>query len=321
VLKIVELPKPTPSGYELLIKVIAAATKPADTKIRAGEWPNPINGYLILGFDGAGVVEAVGENVTLYKPGDEVIFAGNVKKQGWHAEYCLVDERIVGEKPKTLDWENSASIPLCSLTAYEGLVEGLAIPVDSDQNSSKSLLIVGGAGGVGSIVIQIAKKILKIGTVIATASRQDTVDWCKKLGADFIINHKHKLSDQLKENNIAGVDYCFHTSNVNDNWADIVDCMLPLGKVCVITSYDKINLALGWMKRITVFPEVMFSRPVLNHQPEKQRDILNFISKNLDFGVLHSIKGESMDCSQLPSIHTKQQSGTSIGKITFTIKF
>jgi len=322
VLTILELPKPTATGTDLLVKVIATALNPVDYKVRRGygqeRYPR------ILGFDGAGIVEEIGEKVSKFKVGDEVYFAGDISRQGAHAEYVLIDERITGKKPKTLSWIEAASVPLCVLTAWELLVEemGIRAPsfVEPNLNANKSLLIIGGAGGVGSIAIQIAKKILRIGNVIATASRPETIAWCKKLGADTVINHNN-LKENLAKIGISGVNYVFSTVDVFTVFDSIVEITKAKGRIGGITGWSELDLSNVFRKSITLVTEMMFARPSANEEPEKQGVLLNTVADLIDEGVLVHTLNHVFEWKQLPEAHKLQESGKAIGKIGLIVQF
>jgi len=326
VLEIIEFPKPIPTGHDLLVKVFATATNPVDGKIRSGSGPSnaPLDPPKILGWDAAGVVEAVGELVTTYKTGEEVYFAGDVTRQGANAEYTLVDERITGRKPKTLTWEQAASVPLCALTAWEPLVEsaGLAVPAEGgpNPNADKTLLVVGGAGGVGSAVIQLAKKVLKIGKVIATASRPETIEWVKRLGADVVINHNN-LKTELANVGITSVHYAYVTPNLNTVFNAVLEVVRPTGAIIGITGWGGVDTSLIVTKRVTLIPELMFSRAMHNVEMEKQAEILNKYSAWLDAGVLVHTQNHHFEWHQIREAQQLQDSGKAIGKITLTVKF
>lgn len=182
-----EVEKPTPSGYDLLVKIWAISVNPVDFKIRQNAAKDKVlDTPKIIGWDAVGIVEAIGDKATKFKVGDQVYYAGDITRSGSNAEYQLIDERIVGYKPANLSVPEAAAMPLTSLTAYEALFD--RIRIDPEKDKGKSVLIIAGAGGVGSIAIQLAKKLCNL-TVIATASREDSITWCKDLGADHVVNH------------------------------------------------------------------------------------------------------------------------------------
>jgi len=328
-LGVVELPKPEAKGRDILVKVVAVATNPVDGKVRKGYGAGPATEFppKILGWDCAGVVEAVGEAVTTFKAGDEVYFAGSIVRQGCNAEYCLVDERIVALKPVSLNWEQSAAMPLCTLTAWEGLIEGARAPIPSEgnpnPNGDKTILIIGGAGGVGSITIQLAKAFLKFGTVIATASRPETIAWCKNMGADHVINHQQDMKQQIDQLGFPkGIHYIYVTTDLNSVWTSILPLTRVCGRIIGITSFSGLtNLDQLQSKRISLTGEMMFARARDEEEPELQSQILAITAKLLDSGAFRHIQNHHFEWNQLKDAQLLQDSGKAIGKITMTVKF
>jgi len=264
--------------------------------------------------------------VTKYKVGDEVYFAGINQKNGSNAEFTVIDHRLVALKPKSLNWEEAAAMPLVSLTAWEAMAEGASIPIPEgngpNPNANKSILIIGGAGGVGSIATQLAKKVFKIGQVIATASRPETVAWCKKQGADHVINHQKNLLEELTAIGLPkGVHYVFCTPDINKNWDAIVPITRAAGKVMGITGFGGVDLSKCFTKRLTVVTEFMFARGIYDEEPELQHEILAKVAAMLDSGVLHHIQFHHYEWSQIKEAQAFQDSGKAIGKITLTVKF
>jgi len=327
VLKITEVPKPHPRPRDLLVKVFATATNPVDGKVRKGfKSKTPPTEPLISGWDAAGVVEAVGGEVTLFKPGDEVYFAGVINRPGANAEYTCVDERIVGHKPKSLSFKEAAAEPLTILTAWEAIVEGMHVPVPKDAsdhpNSHKSILVIAGAGGTGSIGVQIAKRILKFGTVIATASREETIEYSKKMGADHVIDHKKDLLEQIQALGLKGVNYVYNTVDADSNFENVQQAVLPLGAIANITTGGTpIDVAKLFGRRISFVWEIMFARALFDVEPEKQGAILNHFAGLYDSGLLQHRAVTEFAWEDLPKAQALQDSGTSIGKIILTVKF
>lgn len=222
----IELDKPTPTGRDLLVKIEAIAVNPVDTKVRAPkdkieETPR------VLGWDAAGVVEAVGPDVTLFKAGDPVYYAGDITRQGVNSEFHLIDERIVGAKPKSLDFTHAAALPLTTITAWEALFERLGVSAEG-KDAGKSVLIIGGAGGVGSIGIQLAKRVAKL-QVIATASRPESAKWAEDLGADHIVNHFDDIPKQMKAIGFPEVDYVLIFNDTDKHFPAAADVIKPQG--------------------------------------------------------------------------------------------
>eukprot|EP00027_Filamoeba_sp_ATCC50430_P004592 CAMPEP_0168556466 /NCGR_PEP_ID=MMETSP0413-20121227/8894_1 /TAXON_ID=136452 /ORGANISM="Filamoeba nolandi, Strain NC-AS-23-1" /LENGTH=337 /DNA_ID=CAMNT_0008587407 /DNA_START=58 /DNA_END=1071 /DNA_ORIENTATION=- len=324
VLKLIEVPKPVPGPRDVLVKNRAVATNPVDYKVRRGFTPSETQQHRIVGWDASGVVEAVGSEVQHYKVGDEVYYAGSILRAGSNAEYTVVDERIVGRKPNNLSWEHAAAIPLTGLTAWEALTEQMKItePATNATNEHKVLLISGGAGGVGSIAIQLAKKIFKL-KVIATASRPETVDFCKKMGADHTVDYKGDVEAQIKAFGFQGVDYileCFSLDTYFDTWLKVLN---PFGVICSIVE-AKGPLPVGNLmrRRGTLTWELMFTRPIFGIELEKQRHVLNHLADLCESKVIDprvTVHYDSMH--KLKEAHDLQESGKSIGKIAVTVSF
>jgi zinc-binding alcohol dehydrogenase family protein len=245
----IELPTPEPHGHDLLVRVRAVSVNPVDTQMRTPR-SEIVGAPLILGWDAAGVVEAIGEAVTLFRPGDEVYYAGNIDRAGSNSEYQLVDERIVGPKPRRLDFAQAAAMPLTTLTAWEDLFERLGIAPDPAANVNRVLLVIGGAGGVGSITIQLAKRLAGL-RVVATASRPESVAWTRELGADLSIDPHQPFRAQLAT---AGLDtvnsiYCANaTAQHLDQMADVI---APQGKICLVagTRGERRSTSASFMTR------------------------------------------------------------------------
>lgn len=313
-----EVPKPVPSGHDLLVKIKAIATNPVDYKVLGGE-PEKLETPLVVGYDASGIVEAVGPDATLFKVGDEVYFAGSMfRAPGTYAEYTVVDDRIVGKKPTSLSWSEAAAIPLTSLTAWEGMVDKLKIPTDKSQNKGKTILITAAAGGVGSIAIQIAKKVLGL-TVIGTASRPETEEFVKGNGADYVVNHRHKYKPQLEKLGIDSLDYVYHLTDITDElFEEFADIVKPFGGIASVSAGIKADLMKLFFKSISFCPEFMFTRPMTGVGQERQNEILNEVSKLLDEGVLKSTEQQTFELTvdNLKKALEIQHSGKAIGKIT-----
>jgi len=330
VLHIQEVPIPDPRPRDLRIKVLGAATNPVDGKKRDnfGNSAEELKGGpLILGYDGAGIVESIGSEVTTFKPGDEVWFAGVISRPGCNAEYTHIDERLVARKPKNLSFADAAAVPLCALTAWEGFVEGLSIPVPKDgepnPNANKSVLIVAGAGGTGSIASQIAKRILKIGKVISTASRPDSIAYCKKHGADVTIDHTKDYATELQAIGLKGVDYIYNGIDAPKNFDQLTKVLNPIGKICFLTGGGKpgLNWAPLVQKRATVTFEYMFARGVHEVEMEKQHQILDAFAKYVEAGIIDPRADTKFPWSKMPEAHALQDSGKVVGKIVLEVKW
>jgi len=322
VLEEAHLDLPEIKDQDILVKIKGSALNPVDIKKRSN-YSNPnakLEHPFTLGFDGSGVVEKLGKNVSNFKVGDEVYFSGTFQRNGTFSEYTVVDERIVGMKPKKLSWGESASAPLCCLTAYEGIFEQLGVSLNPDDNKNKSLLVIAGAGGVGGYVIQFAKMAgLK---VIATASRTESSEFCKKLGADYVIDHNHDLLEGLKGTKefSNGVNYVYNTASTDLYFEKLPPVLLPLGKAVFINGTGG-KFAIGpWMnKRLTFSFEFMFSRPIHNCEPENQGKILNTLSKLFDEGkIKHTMTScEKFSLENLIKGMKHIESARTIGKISF----
>jgi zinc-binding alcohol dehydrogenase family protein len=301
----IELPRPNPTGHDLLVKVEAVSVNPVDTKQRKAGSPTP----RVLGWDAAGTVEAVGPDVTLFKAGDAVYYAGDVTRAGSNSEFHLVDERIVGRKPKKLDFAQAAAIPLTAITAWESYFDRMKV------QKGRSILIIGGAGGVGSIGIQIAK--LAGLHVTATASRPQTVAWCKELGADEVVNHRESLTAQIKK----PVDYIANFSGELDAyWPAMAELVAPQGAVVAIVANAKpIAMDVVRSKSASVCWELMFTRPRFKTADMiEQHKLLNQVSAWLDEGKLRGTLKETLspiNAANLRKAHQKLESGTMIGKL------
>lgn len=312
----VELDKPTPSGLDLLVAVKAIAVNPVDTKVRAPKdkvEPEP----KVLGWDAAGIVEAVGPEVTLFKPGDEVFYAGDLTRQGCNAEFQLVDERIVGTKPRRLNFAEAAALPLTAITAYEAFFDRLGIDVEG-SNAGESLLIVGGAGGVGSIGIQLAK-IAGL-QVIATASRQESIDWVTQLGADHVINHREPLRPQVESLGMSHLDWIALFNNTDGHWPAAADLIRPQGSiVTIVENQEPLDQSLMKMKSARLCWEFMFARSMFGTADMiEQHRLLNRISEWIDQGKLRGTTGQVLspiNATHLREVHATLEAGTAIGKI------
>lgn len=217
-------PMPQPGEHDLLVEVKAVSVNPVDTKVHAGLVKNGLKAPRILGWDASGIVKAVGAGVTGFKPGDEVWYAGDITRPGSNTTHQLIDARIVGRKPASLGWDAAAALPLTALTAWEGLFERLNI---QDAGSDNTLLIVGGAGGVGSLAIPFAKQGSKV-KVIATASREDSARWCRDRGADLVVDYRD-LKGELAKQGISFVDYIFILNDTDGHWDTVSELIAPQG--------------------------------------------------------------------------------------------
>jgi NADPH2:quinone reductase len=313
----VELPKPSPLSNDLLIRVEAVSVNPVDTKVRAPKEkvePEP----KVLGWDAAGVVEAVGDAVTRFKVGDEVYYAGDVTRAGCNAQFQVVDERIVGCKPETLSFAAAAALPLTTITAWESLFDRLGVSFEKGEND-RTLLIIGGAGGVGSIAIQLAK-IAGL-TVFATASRPESVKWVLGLGADQAVDHREPLPAQLATLGHREVDYIANFANTDQYWAVMAELIKPQGHiVSIVKNSNPVEIDLLQSKSASFHWTFMFTRSMF-HTPdmEKQGLLLNKVADLVDAGKIRATHNETLspiNAANLRSAHAKIESGKAIGKIT-----
>lgn len=262
------------------------------------------------------VLLCTGAEATLFEIGDRVWTAGVINRNGTNADFMAVDERIVGFAPKSLPSSTAAAVPLTLLTAWEGIFEGLGIQPQHDQNVGKTLLILPGAGGVGSLVIQLAKKIAGL-TVIATASRPESEAACMALGADYVINHRNPLKEQLEAKGIKGVDYIYNAFDTAANFEQYCELINPLGKiVSIVETKTDLPLSKLMAKRVTFVWELMFTRALFGVDMIKQHHILNNGTKLIDSGLLElpAVTVLPYSVESLQEAHRQQESGTMIGK-------
>ena len=311
-----ELPKPVPGKRDLLVRIEAVSVNPVDVKVRAPK-PGIEADPKILGWDAAGVVERVGGDVTLFRPGDEVYYAGSITRPGTNSEYHLVDERIVGKKPVSLTFAEAAALPLTTITAWETFFERLHID-RAGADAGKLLLIIGGAGGVGSIAIQIAKFAgLK---VIATASRSETREWCISLGADYVIDHRQPLKTGLEKIGVGQVDYIANFSNTDLYWTAMADIITPEGAICsIVENSEPLDLNILKSKSATFAWEFMFTKSMFNSSNmEAQGALLNEVAKLIDSKLIRTTLTETVptiNAKNLRDVHERIESGRGIGKI------
>jgi NADPH2:quinone reductase len=312
-----EIEKPTPSGRDLLVQIKAISVNPTDVKSRMSR-PQREETPQILGRDVAGIITQVGTECTLFHPGDEVYYAGSNKRPGGNSEFHLVDERIVGHKPQTLDFAQAAALPLTSLTALEGLFERLGISRDPATNTEKTILIIGSAGGVGSIATQLAR--LAGLTVIGTASRPESIQWAREHGATQTMSHTQPFLPQLKALGISQVDYIFCLNSPDRHWDDIAEAIAPQGKICSILPVSaSVNLGLLFQKSVTLAWELMFTRPMFQTTDMiEQHRHLDALTKLVDDGKIQTTLTELIEpinAANLRIAHAKIESGKTIGKI------
>ncbi|MGO6902469.1 zinc-binding alcohol dehydrogenase family protein [Rhizobium ruizarguesonis] len=311
----VELPIPEAKGHDLLVEIKAVSVNPVDVKVRAHSAP-PAGEFKVLGWDAAGIVKAIGADVTLFKPGDEVIYSGVISRPGSNAEFHLVDERIVGAKPKSLDFAAAAALPLTSITAYEALFDRLKVQ-DAVSGAGRSILIIGGAGGVGSIAIQIARALTDL-TVIATASRPETQDWVKELGAHHVVDHSKPFAPEVAALGIGAPGFIFSTTNTDSHIGDIVEAIAPQGRFALIDDPKTLDIVPFKRKAISVHWELMFTRPLYG-TPDmiEQHKLLNRVSELVDAGKIRTTLSEivgPINAANLKTAHAMVESGRMKGK-------
>jgi NADPH:quinone reductase len=312
----IEIDKPVPQGRDLLVEVKAISVNPVDTKVRKRAAPKDGEPAKVLGYDATGVVAAVGPDVTLFKVGDAVWYAGSIVRPGTNSEFHLVDERIVGAKPKSLDFAAAAALPLTSITAWEMLFDRFGIARGGGEG--KSLLIVGGAGGVGSIAIQLARTLTKL-TVIATASRPETKAWCQELGAHHVIDHSKPMGEQLKAIGHRFVDYVFGVTQSDEHFDTIADVIAPQGKFGLIDDPKPFEFAKLKGKSASLHWESMFVRSTFQTPDmDEQHRLLNEVARMVDGGTIRTTARENfgkIDAANLRRAHAQIESGTTRGKI------
>jgi NADPH:quinone reductase len=296
--------------------VEAISVNPVDYKQRKIDSPTP----RVLGWDAAGTVEAVGPEVTLFKPGDAVYYAGDVTRPGCNSEFHLVDERIVGRKPKRLDFAQAAAIPLTAITAWEAFFDRMKIDLGG-RHGGAAILIIGGAGGVGSIGIQLAK-IAGL-TVIATASRPESIAWVKELGATHVIDHRKEMRPQLEALGKKHVEYIANFNDLDQHWAVMGDLIAPQGSmVAIVGNRNPLPMDAVRAKSATLCWELMFTRPRFKTADMiEQHFLLNQVAEWLDSGRLRSTLRETLSpisAANLRKAHEKLESGTMIGKLVLS---
>jgi NADPH:quinone reductase len=311
----IDIAKPAPLGRDLLVQVKAVSVNPVDTKVRMRA--DPKGGEpKILGYDATGIVAAVGPDVTLFKVGDEVWYAGSIIRPGTNSEFHLVDERIVGVKPKSLDFAAAAALPLTSITAWEVLFDRFGVVRNGGEG--QSLLIIGGAGGVGSIAIQLARTLTRL-TVIATASRPETQAWCRELGAHHVIDHSKPMGEQLKSIEHRFVDYVFGVTESGGHFDTIADVVAPQGKFALIDDPKSLDVAKLKGKSVSLHWEAMFTRSTFQ-TPDmiEQHRLLNEVATMVDRGAIRTTVAENLgtiNAANLRRAHAMVESGRMRGKV------
>ncbi|WP_454667457.1 zinc-binding alcohol dehydrogenase family protein [Acinetobacter calcoaceticus] len=311
----VELDTPVAQGYDLLVRVQAISVNPVDTKIRKNVSVEN-NQWKVLGWDSAGVVEAIGDQVSQFKVGNLVWYAGALNRQGSNSELQLVDERIVGHKPKSLEPTEAAALPLTAITAWEMLFDRLQVPKVAPENTS--ILVIGGAGGVGSITIQLLKQLTNL-TIITTASRSETQEWVKQLGADYVLDHHQPLAPQIKQLGLNAPLYVFSTTQTDQHLSDIVELIAPQGHFGLIDDPVQLDIKPFKSKSVSVHWEFMFTRSMYQTQDmAKQSELLNQVAKLVEAGKIKTTVTQTLtpiNAQNLKLAHQQIESGTTKGKI------
>jgi NADPH:quinone reductase len=315
-----DIPRPKPEGRDLLVEVRAVSVNPVDYKVASGGGPggaaSDAGAIKVVGYDAAGVVVETGQEARLFKPGDEVFYAGSVGRQGANMEFHLVDERIVGRKPRTLDFAAAAALPLTSITAWEVMFDRLDVtkPV---PGAAGAILILGGAGGVGSIAIQLARQLTDL-TIVATASRPETVQWAKDMGAHHVVDHKKPLTPQIVALGMGSPGLIFATSPIGGVIADLAELIAPQGRIALING-EAADLFVFRPKSVSIHFELMFTRPLLQTADiEAQHRLLNEVADLVDSGRVRSTMRENygrIDAANLMRAMAFLKSGRAIGKV------
>jgi NADPH2:quinone reductase len=312
-----DLDKPVAKGKDILVKVNAVSVNPADTKVRQA-MPVPEGAEAVtLGFDASGVVEAVGEDTTLFNVGDAVYYAGSMVRPGTNSEFHLVDERIVGKKPTSLSHAEAAAMPLTTITAWEALFDRLDVSRPTTQGGNL-ILVVGGAGGVGSIAIQLLRALTDL-TIIATASRLETQEWVKKLGAHHVIDHRQPMAPQIEALGIGAPGFVFSTNQSQHHLADIAELIAPQGRFSLTDEVDAFESRPFVMKSVSVHFELMFTRSLFGTADiQEQHNLLNKVAELVDAGKVSTTLTEvagSINVDNMKKVHAQIETGKARGKI------
>ena len=313
----VQLDAPSPGPHDLLVEVRAISVNPVDTKIRLGVAPE--NGAAkVLGWDASGVVQAVGSEVSLFQPGDRVFYAGAIDRAGANSELHLVDQRIVGKMPQSLSFAEAAALPLTAITAWELLFERLQV-AEGSTDQGQSLLIVGAAGGVGSILTQLARRLTGL-TVIGTASRPETQAWVRELGAHHVIDHNKPLSEELARIGIGQVSHVASLTQTDQHYAQLIECLQPQGRLALIDDpLQPLDVMQLKRKSLSLHWELMFTRSLYQTEDMiEQHRLLQRVAELVDSGVIRTTLGEHfgrINAANLRRAHALLESGKAKGKI------
>jgi len=312
----ITLETPSAEGRDLLVKINAVSVNPVDTKVRQRQEPEA-GGWVVLGYDAAGVVEAVGSEVQNFKPGDAVFYAGAINRPGTNSEYHLVDERLVGRKPASLSDAAAAALPLTAITAWEMLFDRLDVKRPTAQGGA-TILIIGGAGGVGSITIQLLRALTNL-TVIATASRPETQDWVRECGAHHVIDHRQALAPQVDALGLGAPGFVFSTTQTDSHFDDIVELIAPQGRFGLIDDPEVLSALPLKRKAVSLHWELMFTRSLFGTPDmEEQGKLLSQVGELVDAGKIRSTVTEvagRIDAATLRTVHAQIERGSARGKI------
>ena len=310
----VDLPEPAAHHHDILVEVKAVSVNPVDVKLR--RTADPVGEPRVLGFDAAGIVRAIGPEVAHFGIGDEVWYAGVINRPGSNAEFQAVDERIVGRKPKTLSFADAAAMPLTTITAWEMLFERMMIPRDLSRRGS--ILILGGAGGVGSMAIQLARHLTSL-HVIASASREESRAWCTRMGAHLVIDHSADIPAALAAAGTPKVDFVFSTNNTRANWKAAVEVVRPQGRIGLIEPGEGLDARELMAKSVSLHWESIFTRPLMHTADMiEQHHLLEVVSMLVDRGTLVSTRSEhggTITAMNMRAAHARVESGHMVGKI------
>jgi zinc-binding alcohol dehydrogenase family protein len=310
-----DLPEPTPQGHDLLVEVQAVSVNPVDTKIRSRVSPGEGQAK-VLGWDATGIVRATGPEAALFKPGDRVWYAGSIERSGSNAELQLVDERIAGRMPHSLGFAEAAALPLTSLTAWEMLFDRLGVRQGAE--AGKSLLIIGAGGGVGSIMVQLTRQLTGL-TVIGTASRTETSEWIRELGAHHVIDHRQPITEGLARAGLPAPEYLVSLTHTDQHFSHIVDAIAPQGKFGLIDDPEPIDVRLLKRKSVSLHWELMFTRSLFSTADmQAQHTILDAMAALVDQGKVRTTVNEhfgKVNAANLKRAHRLIESGKARGKI------
>ena len=313
----IDLPAPEPRGRDLLVEVRAVSVNPVDTKIRMRAAPEA-GQHKVLGWDAAGIVKAVGPEARRFRPGDAVFYAGDLTRPGTNAELHLVDERIVGAKPASLGFAEAAALPLTAITAWEALFDRLQVKTHTVPGAARAILVLGGAGGVGSIAVQLARRLTDL-TVIATASRPETRDWALSLGAHHVVDHSRPLAAEVAALGLGAPGFVFSTTQTDQHLAQIAELIAPQGRFALIDDPATLDVSLLKRKSVSLHWEFMFTRSMFGTADiGEQGALLDEVARLVDAGTLRTTLGEhfgTIGAANLRRAHALIESGKARGKI------